>query len=94
MVTLGTAIILALALITLGLLIASLIRQRWLARDSWLIDCPETESYTSVRLSEEPARLGTLFDGGTQPHVVDCEQWPAHYGCAQTCVRRPAKEAP
>jgi hypothetical protein len=89
MTTVGTAILLLSILVTLGLLIAAILRQHWLARDAWLVECPETESYVGVRLSEGPTTAPAVFGRGAPAHVTDCTHWPARADCAQTCVRRP-----
>ena len=88
MTTFGTAFLLVCVLVPLALLIAVIGRQRWLAREMWFVECPDTESFVGVRLSEEPLTTARLLGRGDHPHVTECEHWPAKYGCAQTCVHR------
>ncbi len=48
---------------------------------AWLVDCPETESCTDIRLNVG-ARLGD-----SSARVQQCAHWPARTGCGQSCVR-------
>ncbi|HVM95922.1 MAG TPA: hypothetical protein VMT89_06010 [Candidatus Acidoferrales bacterium] len=66
----------------------AVIRQHWLARETWLVECPDTESYVGVELSGTPTTAASLVGRGPQAHVTNCEHWPAKGDCAQTCVRR------
>lgn len=89
MTTIGTVITLSCILLPLGLGIGAILRQHWLAEGTWLVECPETESYVDVCLAAKSTTTGSLWWRGPRPEVVDCEHWPAKQGCAQTCIRRP-----
>ena len=84
-----TAILLALAIIAVGMLYAVLpvvafAYRRTKGRRTVL--CPETGHYAIVNPDAGHAALTAAF-GQPQVRIADCSRWPERRDCGQNCLR-------
>ncbi len=84
-----TAILLALAILTVGMLYAVLpvvafAYRRYKGRRT--VICPETGRYAIVNPDAGHAALTAAF-GPPQVRIADCSRWPERRECGKSCLR-------